>query len=361
VGENGNFHWQGFLCFDEGRGLTLEKLRELTSDLLPGAHFEPMRGSLESNIEYCSCPQGAKSGDVISPFVSVGEKPAGQGKRMDLVAVANAVIGGATVEALYEEYPSAMYRYGSGIERHMQLVQRPRNGTEDIQVLTLVGPTGVGKSRLVRDQFPGAYWKPASNKWWPNYIGQKVVVFDDFRGNWFPYELLLRILDRYDCDVENKGGSHRLLATVFIITTNREPDEWYDEGCWKNTHCRTWESSALSRRLHQNGKCHLVRLGEIPRMFEGREIYLPYPRIVRSNYPPVEPLFEVEPFGVVPPTEDELLVPELRIPVFGLGSQISVGASELVERETSSDLEWEPCSQDADNMLKTAGTHWKNW
>lgn len=353
VGESGTFHWQGFLCFDNGRGLTLSQLISRTEDIMPGAHFEPMKGTVEHNVWYCSCEEGEKGGQILSEFRSVGTPPAGQGKRMDLVAVADAVVGGATVEHLFAEYPSAMYRYGPGIERHVQLLQRPRDGTEEIKILLLLGPSGIGKSRLVREQFPDAYWKPASNKWWPGYNGEKTVVFDDFNGSWVPYELLLRILDRYDCNVENKGGNRALLATVFIITSNREPDEWYCESVWKNAHCRTWESSALRRRIHQNSKCLTVRQGEIPRFFEERRVYLPYPSV--HMFAPDESIVQMSAaFG----DADQYLIPRDPETICDVGgSQVGSGAELGLPdaRRNSEDLEWEPVSQDEDVALKESG------
>lgn len=69
---------------------------------------------------------------------------------------------------------------------------------------------------------------PGSLKWWDGYEGQQVVILDDFRrrdlreAGGFSY--LLRVLDRYDCDVEVKGGYRRAHWSTVIITAQRDPE-----------------------------------------------------------------------------------------------------------------------------------------
>ena len=71
----------------------------------------------------------------------------------------------------------------------------------------------------------GAYWKQRSN-WWDGYSTQETVVLDEFYG-WLPFDLLLRLCDRYPLLVETKGGQVQFVAKTIIITSNSLPSNWY--------------------------------------------------------------------------------------------------------------------------------------
>ena len=117
--------------------------------------------------------------------------------------------------------------------RHNRAVREYRNQTVrdrdwKTKLIVLVGPTGCGKSRFCREQFPNAYWKPPGEKWFDGYEGQDAVVLDDFYG-WIPFHLLLRLADRYPMLVETKGGSSKFVARTLVITSNKPMEEWYRE------------------------------------------------------------------------------------------------------------------------------------
>lgn len=95
----------------------------------------------------------------------------------------------------------------------------------DTCVHVLQGPTGTGKSKWAQDFDPKGYWKQRSN-WWDGYTKQETVVIDEFYG-WLPFDLLLRLCDRYPLLVETKGGQVQFLAKTIIITTNMLPCNWY--------------------------------------------------------------------------------------------------------------------------------------
>lgn len=110
-----------------------------------------------------------------------------------------------------------------GLDKYRLLTQIKRNWPTDVFVLQ--GPTGTGKSRWCLENFPDAYWKQRS-QWWDNYNGEEVVILDEFYG-WLPFDLLLRICDRYPLMVETKGGQIQFQAKKVIITTNAIPERWY--------------------------------------------------------------------------------------------------------------------------------------
>lgn len=114
----------------------------------------------------------------------------------------------------------ACYR---GLTHYRFLKSKPRD--HEMTVHVVQGPTGTGKSRWAKDQFPEAYWKQRSN-WWDGYSGQKTVILDEFYG-WLPYDLLLRICDRYPLHVETKGGNVNFTADTIVIISNSIPSNWY--------------------------------------------------------------------------------------------------------------------------------------
>lgn len=104
------------------------------------------------------------------------------------------------------------------------------------------GPTGTGKSRRAwQEAGVDAYPKDSSSKFWCGYDGQQNVVIDEFRGN-ISIGHMLRWLDRYPVNVENKGASLPLSATHFWITSNLSPDN-----CYPNEDYETRQ--AFKRRL----------------------------------------------------------------------------------------------------------------
>jgi len=137
-------------------------------------------------------------------------------------------------------------RHYRAFEKYMTMKTEPRN--HDVEVHVLYGPTGTGKSRWCMDEYPGAYWKQRS-KWWDGYFKHDVVIVDEYYG-WLPFDLLLRLCDRYPLLVESKGGQLQFVAKTICFTTNKHPDLWYHSDCY---------FSALERRVT---KWHyLPRLG----------------------------------------------------------------------------------------------------
>jgi hypothetical protein len=116
------------------------------------------------------------------------------------------------------------------LERYRVLCTPPRN--EPVEVIVIQGPTGTGKSKYCMENYPNAYWKQRSN-WWCNYSGEDTVIIDEFYG-WLPFDLLLRICDRYPLLVETKGGQVQFVATKIIITTNAIPNTWYKNSYFKS-------------------------------------------------------------------------------------------------------------------------------
>lgn len=253
-GETGNLHYQGYLEFQTSRKLTCCKA------LLPSAHFEIRRGSRQQAIAYVmktldiglmGPTQIATAMDAwfINPCVDVSlalvpkvvayninetyAELLNTNKRTvndQLKEVQQAIIQGKSEEEIADDYFDLWIKYNQSFTKYKLLKAQPRS--HKTKVIVIQGPTGTGKSKWALDNYPLAYWKPRSD-WWDGYSTQETVVLDEFYG-WLPFDLLLRLCDRYPLNVHIKGGSVNFVAKTLIITTNKHPELWYKSVYFKS-------------------------------------------------------------------------------------------------------------------------------
>lgn len=151
---------------------------------------------------------------------------------------------GATMEELYQDHFFVFSRN----RRHLEpYINSRRCERIPPKVEVLIGATGVGKTRyvheLARIHFGGDLWIYDGEKdkeWFDGYVGQRVALFDDFRGE-IHFSRLLRLLDRYPCQVPVKGGFVRWNPERIFITSNVSYEWWYD--------LRQPDLAALERRF----------------------------------------------------------------------------------------------------------------
>lgn len=211
IGENGTPHLQGFIQFTKPTTLTKAKL------YLPRAHLEPRKGSVKEAIEYCK-----KDGDFF--FQGLHTR---QGERSDLTESTNMIVQGMSIADVVKRCPVQYVKYYKGLERLMNFYIPDR--TEPPIVNVYFGDTGCGKTRRAVQEFAGHdyyKWDPQCGQWFDGYIGQKYVIFDEFRGQ-LPFGMMLSLLDRYTCKVQYKGGMIKFVATHIIITSPLHFSEWY--------------------------------------------------------------------------------------------------------------------------------------
>lgn len=239
-------HFQGYLELSTPRTYST-----LQADLagLETAHFEVRRGSQAQAIAYCS-----KAESQIEGPWQTGEKK-NQGAREDLKRAQADLDAGKSMYELAKEHFEVFVKYHGGLTKYRRLVAQPRHWA--MEIIVIVGPSGTGKSRQAFQMAPGAYVKDRG-MWWDNYEGQHTVVWDEFYGASYPFNSLLRLLDRYPFSVECKGATLEFTSHRIIFTTNQEPEFWYDS---ERTHSGPWETNPLNRRLREFGR--IIRTGAV--------------------------------------------------------------------------------------------------
>ncbi len=187
-------------------------------------YFANRRGTQAQAIAY------AKKEDTRVVDGMAGE--GGEAKKLGkdtLAVVAAALKLGGRLKELLDDYPVSFMSHGQKIRSYaLHMIGRRRAPPE---VIIYYGKTGTGKSASADKNWPDAYWVPMPRTggwWWPNYCGEETVIIDEF-ANQFKYHTMLRLLDRYPFDLQEKGGNMQLCATTkrIVFTTNIHPNQWY--------------------------------------------------------------------------------------------------------------------------------------
>lgn len=221
VGDSGTYHLQGYVEFDAT--MRLSALKKLPG--MKKAHWERRHGTREEAREYCRKKDDTH---IDGPYEFGTWRAGGAGRRNDITAFKEAIDSGKTDLELWDSHPSQLLRYMSSVAK-IRLLKQSAKRTWPMEVLYLLGPPGLGKSKEAMDLYPQAYWvsRGRTGVWWDGYTGESEVILDDLDASWFTWGFLLRLLDRYPMNVESKGGSVPFLAKTIVITSNRYPWELY--------------------------------------------------------------------------------------------------------------------------------------
>lgn len=260
--DTGKLHWQAYIQFLRPTRFNAAKtaINLLFSYCGGGpAHIECAIGNPESNIDYCS-----KSQSSMGLSFRLGEpKGLQSSKSSPLSQLGQFVRSGHGLADIVADpqFDPVLIRYVSSIPRFIALIRGSRRDpTTDPIVSVLFGDAGTGKSKKAFEEAPEAYVKPPG-EWWDFYDGQSCVILDDFSGNFAPFGVFKRWIDRYPMLVPYKGGFVPLLATQWIITTNHHPSTW-----WSFQKTGEVGLAALYRRI---SRIEVFRLGSPRETFDG--------------------------------------------------------------------------------------------
>lgn len=238
TGEQGTPHLQGYVQF-----ATKKSLLQLKK-LLPKAHLETTKGSIKSNIRYCSKedPEPVEKGK--RPLDAQEKGRINKEKWANLRALAKA----GDLETIGQNNPQVWVQN----YRTLKLISKDHMEKPDPLEFPcgewIWGEAGLGKTHLPRTKYPDAFIKDRT-KWWDGYQGQEVAILDDID----PYCVSLAALvkdwgDKWPIKVEDKGSAMFIRPKKFIITSQYPP-----EGIWKDPETL----DAINRRynvIHMTGK-----------------------------------------------------------------------------------------------------------
>lgn len=238
--EKPSLHIQGYIRFANARTLGgVKKLLEKWSEE-KGPHLDISRGNALENKEYCTKLESRMDG----PF-EFGECPTGDDKA-DLVRAWEMFCeGGGVTAKLMAEYPTYTTMYSEKWKKIKWDIDhvdwKPQKEYKKKEVIVLWGDTEAGKTRYAFER--GAFLVTLSSDYpFDDYRGQKVVCFDEFRGQ-LSIDDFLRLTDGYPTTVRALyHGNVPFIAERIYVTSNLHPKDWY-----KNLDARTWK--ALQRRI----------------------------------------------------------------------------------------------------------------
>ena len=213
--KTGTLHYQGYLEMHKQTALNAIK------SILPRAHLEPRKGTVQQAVEYCT----KSDTHVLGPWTH-GELGKGTGYSSELAAAAALVTEGVRPSAIAEMYPTTWIRYGRGLMDLALRISKPRTSPPEIYVIW--GSTGSGKSRWAFDKYPihDIFVVPGQGTWMDCYEQQPVVIFDEFYGG-IPWSELLKLTDRYPHHSQVKGSHVNFAPKTIIFTSNTHPRDWY--------------------------------------------------------------------------------------------------------------------------------------
>lgn len=181
----------------------------------------------------------------------------GSGSRTDLAQGISLMDEGG-ISKLAQEMPELLIKYPRGMTvtyQERKKVQLQNRNRDFIKVVVIHGTTGVGKSHLATEISrlldDGPYYsleQPGFNRpmYWDGYDGHKILIIDEFKG-WIPIGKMLRYLDKYAIQLDQRGTTTWAEFHTIIILSNFTVEEWYPQ-------LDQTRLDALKRRIHLNLK-----------------------------------------------------------------------------------------------------------
>lgn len=214
--ETQRLHWQTYVYFYNPKTWD-QVVQYFTKKKHPSVRH--CGGDPKENRAYCSKDEN---------FKEYGECPS-QGKRTDLLCVAESIKNGKSVVEITKEDPMLYHQYGRTLNFLEDIYMRELRRTEMTRGYWLYGKTGSGKSHRAFEGYDPKthYLLINDNGWWDGYAQQHTVIINDFRG-WIPYDILLDLIDKWPTTVRRRGREPLPFTSKrIIITSSLTPEEVY--------------------------------------------------------------------------------------------------------------------------------------
>lgn len=238
-------HWQGYVAFTKKQRLGKKSDTGVKAFLGETTHVEIARGSVRSNIEYCSKPESAIEGTQRQFGEIPLEEPKHEFKAL-LEDIKNPLL--SRTEILERNIP-VYIKHGRNVDALMTGLRAKCNVEHTIYNVCFWGGTGTGKTTWALENFGvKVYRKSKGDQWWDNYDRHPVVLFDDYYGEQ-PLSLMLNHLDKWTHQVPVKGSTVVLCQDINIITSNSHPKNFYKREIFDN---KPDLKSAWERRIPES-------------------------------------------------------------------------------------------------------------
>lgn len=218
------FHWQGYVYW---------KNQRTKSAMIKDGLFGDIRsadGTAQQNVTYIQGPYHKDDKDKpFNPKYEFFGKLPVQGERGDLNDIKRSIENGESVDTICMDEPMIYHKYGRTLHKIEDIVLRKKHRTKMTECDWLWGATGVGKSHEAFKNYDSTthyVWKN-DNGWQDDYVGQKIVIINDFRGE-IKYGELLQLIDKWPYTLRRRGRSPvPFLAEKIIITACSRPEDIY--------------------------------------------------------------------------------------------------------------------------------------
>lgn len=212
----GTPHYQGYCQFPKRRRFAAMSTKY-------NCTFLGADATDEANFKYCS-KEGKthERGERVS-ISHGGKRTSGPSIQESCIDIKDSFIAKKSRMDILSEYPH--------LSKHVDSLQQFRpDRTTAPKVLYIWGTTGHGKTtntrRAIEKLGLSSYWKPSSNKWWPGYDNQEVVILEEF-SSCFNCSTFLQLCDQTPTKVEFKGGFAQFDSPYIIILSNVAPEDQY--------------------------------------------------------------------------------------------------------------------------------------
>lgn len=252
-------HLQGYVEYE--RSVELTRSQSLLK--LGKCSHRARRGTSEQAADYC---KKADTKDHPDNWEEFGELSVpSQGKRSDQLEYIEAVENGEFTnwrEILFDRrfltVTSRMGNWAKEIFNEWQSSQIPTK--RQVEVHVYWGDTGTGKTHAVLTR-PEPVFKWNANAMrgsWTGYQGEKTILIDEFYGQ-IRLEEMLRILDGWKEQVHVNYSYAFLQHTKVFITSNIDPEEWYNSWAGKDVEIKKAFFDRLTEVKHFSGDSRRVK------------------------------------------------------------------------------------------------------
>jgi len=244
--ETGTFHFQGYMEL-KGRA----RMSNMKNTFGQRVHWEKRRGTQRQADEYTKKEDTYVTHFAYGPAVvrgirgQWGKLKRGGSDRFELAV--DHLKGGGTLQKLKEDFPVQYCMHKEKLADYSIELKGQRHWPMQIEIF--VGETGTGKSATAWRENPLAYacpWPIGPHWWMGGYQGQDTIILDDFDGQ-ISLEKMMVLFDRHPWpDCEAKCRQFNFVSKKVVITTNREPRDWFPKHKKDEIHMR-----AMRRRIRE--------------------------------------------------------------------------------------------------------------